>query len=38
MQTMDQHLIQLCRQDVITLDDAKRISRSGDLERKLMYY
>jgi twitching motility protein PilT len=38
MQTLDQHLIQLCRQDVITLDEAKRISRSGDLERKLMYY
>ncbi len=37
MQTLDQHLIQLCRQDVITLDEAKRISRSTDLERKLMY-
>jgi len=38
MQTMDQHLIQLCRDDVITLDEAKRISHSTDLERKLMYY
>ncbi len=37
MQTLDQHLIQLCRQDVITLDEAKRTSRSTDLERKLMY-
>lgn len=38
MQSMDQHLIQLCRQDIITLDEAKRISRSTDIERKLMYY
>jgi twitching motility protein PilT len=38
MQTLDQHLIQLCRQDTITLDEAKRLSRSSDLERKLMYY
>ena len=37
MQTLDQHLIQLCRQDIISLDEAKRISRSTDLERKLMY-
>ncbi len=37
MQTLDQHLIQLCRQDVITLEEAKRISRSTDLERKLIY-
>jgi twitching motility protein PilT len=37
MQTMDQHLVQLCREDLITLDEAKRISRSSDLERKLMY-
>jgi twitching motility protein PilT len=37
MQTMDQHLIQLCKQDVITLDEAKRSSRSTDLERKLIY-
>jgi twitching motility protein PilT len=37
MQTMDQHLIQLCRAELITLDEAKRISRSKDLERKLTY-
>jgi twitching motility protein PilT len=37
MQTMDQHLIELCRAELITLDEAKRISRSKDLERKLMY-
>jgi twitching motility protein PilT len=37
MQTLDQHLIQLCKQNIITLDEAKRISRSTDLERKLMY-
>lgn len=37
MQTMDQHLIQLCRQEVITLEEAKRISRSSDLERKVLY-
>ncbi|HAM51144.1 MAG TPA: twitching motility protein PilT [Nitrospiraceae bacterium] len=35
MQTLDQHLIQLCKQDLISLDEAKRISRSTDLERKL---
>jgi len=38
MQTLDQHLIQLVRQEVITLDEAKRVSRSTDLERKLIYY
>ena len=37
MQTMDQHLIQLCKANLITLDEAKRISRSKDLERKLTY-
>jgi twitching motility protein PilT len=37
MQTMDQHLIQLCRDELITLDEAKRVSRSKDLERKLMF-
>ncbi|HTG00924.1 MAG TPA: PilT/PilU family type 4a pilus ATPase [Nitrospirota bacterium] len=37
MQTMDQHLIELCRAELITLDEAKRTSRSKDLERKLMY-
>jgi twitching motility protein PilT len=37
MQTMDQHLIELCKTKLLTLDEAKRISRSKDLERKLMY-
>jgi len=37
MQTMDQHLIQLCRAELITLEEAKRISRSKDLERKLTF-
>ncbi|MBA4374029.1 MAG: twitching motility protein PilT [Thermodesulfovibrio sp.] len=37
MQTLDQHLIQLCKQELITLDEAKRASRSTDLERKLLY-
>jgi twitching motility protein PilT len=37
MQTMDQHLIELCRAELITLDEAKRVSRSKDLERKLMF-
>jgi twitching motility protein PilT len=37
MQTMDQHLIELCRAELVTLDEAKRISRSKDLERKLMF-
>jgi len=37
MQTMDQHLIQLCKAELITLDEAKRVSHSKDLERKLMY-
>ena len=37
MQTMDQHLIQLCRAELITVEEAKRISRSKDLERRLMY-
>jgi twitching motility protein PilT len=37
MQTMDQHLIDLCRAELITIEEAKRISRSKDLERKLMF-
>jgi twitching motility protein PilT len=37
MQTMDQHLIQLCQAELITLDEAKRVSRSKDLERKLTF-
>lgn len=38
MQSLDQHLIQLCKQELITLEEAKRLSRSSDLERKLLYY
>ncbi len=37
MQTMDQHLVQLCKAELIMLDEAKRVSRSKDLERKLMF-
>jgi len=37
MQSMDQHLIQLCKADLITVEEAKRISRSKDLERRLLY-
>lgn len=37
MQTLDQHLLQLYRQDMISMEDAKRISNSMDFERKLMF-
>lgn len=37
MQTLDQHLVQLCQQDLITFEQAKRITRSMDLERKLTF-
>ena len=37
MQTLDQHLVQLCQQDLISFDQAKRITRSMDLERKLTF-
>ncbi len=37
MQTMDQHLVELCEQGIIGIDEAKSISRSMDLERKLMF-
>ncbi len=36
MQTLDQHLVDLCKRNIIALDEAKRISRSMDLERKFM--
>ena len=36
MQTQDQHLLALFRQGVITMEEAKRLSRSTDLERKLI--
>ena len=37
MQTMDQHLIQLCNNGQISVNEAKRISSSMDLERKLTF-
>jgi twitching motility protein PilT len=37
MQTLDQHLLQLYKQELITMEDAKRLSHSMDLERKLMF-
>lgn len=37
MQTLDQHLVQLCQQELITFEQAKRITRSMDLERKLTF-
>lgn len=37
MQSLDQHLIQLYRQGRITMEDAKRLTHSMDLERKLMF-
>ena len=37
MQTFDQHLIQLCKDEIVTLVEAKRVSSSTDLERKIVY-
>lgn len=37
MQTMDQHLIHLLKHDIITMEQAKRVSHSTDLERKLTF-
>ena len=37
MQTLDQHLLQLYKKEIITMEDAKRLSHSMDLERKMMY-
>jgi twitching motility protein PilT len=37
MQTLDQHLLQLYKQEIISMEDAKRLSHSMDLERKLTY-
>lgn len=37
MQTLDMHLLQLYRQDMITLHDAQRLTHSMDFERKLMF-
>ncbi len=37
MQSMDQALIELCKKNIITVKEAKRISGSMDLERKLTF-
>jgi len=37
MQSLDQHLLQLYKQDRITIEDAKRLTHSMDLERKLLF-
>ena len=37
MQSLDQHLIQLCQKDIISIEQAKRLSHSMDLERKLTF-
>ncbi|MBE9536653.1 MAG: PilT/PilU family type 4a pilus ATPase [Proteobacteria bacterium] len=37
MQTMDQHLLHLCKKNIISLNEAKRVSHSTDLERKLTF-
>lgn len=37
MQSLDMHLLQLYRQDVISMEDAKRLTHSMDFERKLMF-
>ncbi len=37
MQTLDMHLLQLYRQDLINIEDAKRLTHSMDFERKLMF-
>lgn len=37
MQSLDMHLLQMYRQDMITIEDAKRLTHSMDFERKLMF-
>jgi twitching motility protein PilT len=37
MQTLDQHLLQLYKQDLISIEDAKRLTHSMDFERKLVF-
>jgi twitching motility protein PilT len=37
MQTLDQHLLELCEKEIISFDQAKQITRSMDLERKLAF-
>ncbi len=36
MQTMEQHLLRLYKENKISLEDAKRLARSTDFERKLL--
>ncbi len=37
MQTLDQHLLQLYKQDLINIEDAKRLTHSMDFERRLVF-
>jgi twitching motility protein PilT len=37
MQTLDMHLLELFKQDKITIEDAKRMTHSMDFERKVMF-
>ncbi|MFH1026759.1 MAG: PilT/PilU family type 4a pilus ATPase, partial [Pseudomonadota bacterium] len=37
MQSLDMHLLQMYRQDMISIEDAKRLTHSMDFERKLMF-
>lgn len=37
MQTLDMHLLELCKQDRITIDDAKRLTHSMDFDRKILF-
>ncbi|BCR06220.1 type IV twitching motility protein PilT [Desulfuromonas versatilis] len=37
MQTLDQHLLQLCQRNIITLESAKRVTNSMDFERMLTF-
>lgn len=37
MQSMDQHLIKLCNKGLISMKEAKRVSSSMDLERKINF-
>ncbi len=37
MQSLDQHLVELCQRKIIDFEEAKRLTRSMDLERKLTF-
>ncbi len=37
MQSLDQHLVELCQRNIIDFAEAKRLTRSMDLERKLTF-